>query len=65
MRHSIRRTERRTLIRHGTQFADGYRRHLDWHTRAGDPWAWYMWRVSNGERAGLYVDGTFSHAWSN
>jgi hypothetical protein len=49
----------------GTQFADGYRRHLDWHTRAGDPWAWYMWRVSNGERAGLYVDGTFGHAWSD
>lgn len=49
----------------GTQFADGYRRHLEWHTRAGDPWAWYMWRVSNGERAGLYVDGTFGHAWSD
>ncbi|HET7551402.1 MAG TPA: hypothetical protein VFK04_08925 [Gemmatimonadaceae bacterium] len=47
------------------QFEDGYRRHLDWHTRAGDRWAWYMWTVTNGERAGLYVDGTFGHTWAD
>lgn len=47
------------------QFEDGYRRHLDWHIGAGDPWAWYMWQVTDGERAGLYVDGTFGHAWEN
>lgn len=47
------------------QFEDGYRRHLDWHTRAGDQWAWYMWKVTNGERAGLYVDGTFGHEWAD
>lgn len=65
-----RRTIARTFEIHANegstrQFEDGYRRHLEWHTRAGDPWAWYMWEVSDGERSGLYVDGTFGHAWSD
>jgi hypothetical protein len=47
------------------QFEDGYRRHLDWHVGAGDPWAWYLWQVVDGERAGLYVDGTFDRAWAD
>jgi hypothetical protein len=47
------------------QFEDGYRRHLDWHLGAGDRSAWYLWEVTNGERAGLLVDGTFDHAWSD
>lgn len=41
----------------------GYRRHLDWHAAAGDPWAWLLWEVVDGPRAGTYVDGTFGHAW--
>jgi hypothetical protein len=24
-----------------------------------------MWTVTNGERAGLYLDGTFGHAWAD
>lgn len=48
-----------------TQLDDGYRRHLDWHRGAGDRWAWYLWEVANGDRAGLYVDGTFGHAWAD
>lgn len=47
------------------QLDDGYRRHLDWHAAAGDRWAWYLWEVTNGERAGLYVDGTFGRAWAD
>jgi hypothetical protein len=47
------------------QLDDGYRRHLDWHAAAGDRWAWYLWEVTNGERAGLYVDGTFGRAWGD
>jgi hypothetical protein len=47
------------------QLDDGYRRHLGWHAGAGDRWAWYLWEVTNGERAGLYVDGTFDHAWAD
>ena len=47
------------------QLDDGYRRHLGWHVGAGDRWTWYLWEVTNGERAGLYVDGTFGHAWAD
>jgi hypothetical protein len=47
------------------QLDDGYRRHLDWHVAAGDRWVWYLWQVTNGERAGLYVDGTFGRAWKD
>lgn len=47
------------------QLDDGYRRHLEWHVGAGDRWAWYLWEITNGERAGLYVDGTFGHAWAD
>jgi hypothetical protein len=47
------------------QLDAGYRRHLDWHVRAGDRWAWYLWEVVNGDRAGLYVDGTFGHTWAD
>ena len=42
------------------QFADGYRRHLDWHRAAGDPLSWYAWFVLTGPRAGRFVDGTFN-----
>lgn len=47
------------------QLDDGYRRHLDWHVRAGERWAWYLWEVVTGERSGLYVDGTFGHTWGD
>ena len=47
------------------QFEDGYQRHLDWHLGAGDRWAWYLWEVTNGERSGLLVDGTFDHRWAD
>ncbi len=47
------------------QLDDGYRRHLDWHVRAGAREAWYLWEVANGERGDLYVDGTFDHAWAD
>jgi hypothetical protein len=47
------------------QLDAGYRRHLGWHAAAGDRWTWYLWEVTNGERAGLYVDGTFGHAWAD
>ncbi len=48
-----------------SQLDEGYRRHLDWHRGAGERWAWYLWEVTNGDRAGLYVDGTFGHAWAD
>jgi len=40
-------------------FDEGYRRHLVWHRQAGDPLVWYGWYVSDGQRAGMFVDGSF------
>ena len=63
---SIARTfELRARAGFDNQLDDGYRRHLDWHRGAGERWAWYLWEVANGDRAGLYVDGTFGHAWAD
>lgn len=43
-------------------FADGYRRHLQWHAENRDPWSWYGWTFVLGERMGQFMDGTFDHA---
>lgn len=42
-------------------FADGYRRHLQWHEANRDPWTWYGWTFVLGERMGQFMDGTFGH----
>lgn len=46
------------------QFEAGYKRHLDWHRRNSDPWAWPAWEILTGDRAGAYLEGTFGHSWS-
>lgn len=43
-------------------FADGYRRHLQWHAENRDPWSWYGWTFVLGGRMGQFMDGTFDHA---
>lgn len=45
----------------GTQadLADGYRKHLEWHSERNDPLLWYAWFVVEGERLGEFVDGAF------
>ena len=40
-------------------FEAGYRQHLRWHARHADKLAWFAWYVTNGDRAGAFVDGTF------
>jgi len=44
------------------EFEAGYRRHLEWHRSAGDPWTWYGWRFVLGERLDLFMDGSFGHS---
>lgn len=46
-------------------FARGYQRHLEWHVAAGDRSTWYFWDITDGERAGWSVDGTFNHRWED
>lgn len=41
------------------RFDEGYRTHLQWHRGKRDPLVWYAWYVYDGERAGLFVDGSF------
>jgi hypothetical protein len=40
------------------QFDQGYREHLAWHRGKHDPLAWYGWYVSQGERAGQFIDAS-------
>lgn len=40
-------------------FAQGYRRHLDWHAAKGDSLSWLAWHVIDGPSLGTFVDGTF------
>jgi hypothetical protein len=42
-------------------FESGYIRHLEWHRQAGDPWTWYGWSITHGERQRWFVYATFGH----
>lgn len=44
-------------------FAQGYRRHLDWHAAHNDSLTWHAWTVVDGPAAGTFVDGTFGIAF--
>lgn len=46
-------------------FEEGYRRHLEWHRRAGDPWSWHGWYVVSGPRDGLFIDATLDRTWAD
>jgi hypothetical protein len=40
-------------------FEAGYRAHLGWHAARHDRLVWYAWYVTEGERRGSFIDGTF------
>lgn len=40
------------------QFTEGYKRHLQWHKEANDPWQWYGWFFISGPRTGQFMDAT-------
>lgn len=50
---------------HSVDFEAGYIRHLAWHKQAGDPWVWYGWSITYGERQRWFVYATFGHAAAN
>jgi hypothetical protein len=45
-----------------TEFEAGYIRHLAWHRGARDPWVWYGWTVTFGERQRWLYYATFGHS---
>jgi hypothetical protein len=47
------------------EFVEGYAAHIRWHLENRDPWAWYVWQIATGERRGLFVGGSFGHAWND
>lgn len=47
------------------EFVEGYARHLGWHVVNADPWAWYVWAITTGERRGRFVGGSFGHDWAD
>jgi hypothetical protein len=46
-------------------FEEGYKRHLDWHRRHHDTWAWHGWMITSGDRYGYFMDASFQHRWSD
>ncbi len=44
------------------EFEAGYIRHLEWHREARDPWVWYGWGVTFGERQRWFIYATFGHS---
>ena len=46
-------------------FESGYIRHLGFHDQAKDPWTWYGWTVTFGDRQRWFVYATFGHAAAN
>jgi hypothetical protein len=47
---------------HTVEFEAGYIRHLGWHQQARDPWVWYGWSVTFGERHRWFIYATFGHS---
>jgi hypothetical protein len=47
------------------QLEAGRKRHMEWHRKQNDTWAWLTWEVETGDRAGTYVTGTFAHQWKD
>lgn len=48
-------------VKDSNAFEDGYRRHLLWHQGKQDKLTWFAWYVTDGDRAGTFVDGTFGN----
>jgi len=48
-----------------TGYEAGRKRHMDWHKKQADTWAWFTWEVETGDRTGAFVTGTFGHQWKD
>lgn len=47
------------------QYEAGRKKHMDWHKRQNDSWAWAVWQIETGDRAGSYISGSFAHQWKD
>ena len=46
-------------------WAEGRKKHMEFHKQQKDAFAWYTWEVINGDRAGSFITGTFDHYWKD
>ncbi len=43
----------------------GRKRHMAFHAKQNDTWAWYTYEVVAGDNAGEYITATFGHKWAD
>jgi len=49
----------------GAQYEAGRKKHMDWHRKQNDTWAWFVWQVETGPNTGSHLAGTFGHQWKD
>lgn len=47
------------------QYEEGRKKHMDWHRKNNDSWAWIVYQVMTGESTGAYLSTTFGHTWKD
>lgn len=46
-------------------FEAGMKKHMEWHRKNADAWAWHSWEILNGHRVGQFYVGSFGHFWKD
>jgi hypothetical protein len=46
-------------------WAEGRKKHMEFHKAQKDAFGWFTWEVLNGDRAGSFLTGTFDHYWKD
>jgi len=46
-------------------FAEGRKKHMEWHRAQKDSFSWMTWEILNGDRAGQFITGSFDHFWKD
>jgi hypothetical protein len=49
----------------GRQYQEGRKRHMAWHKKQGDTWAWSTWEVTSGPDTGAYLTFSPGHHWKD
>jgi hypothetical protein len=54
-------------IQPGTEarFEEAFKKHIDWHRKQNDTWAWNSWNVVTGPNTGTFCTGSFGHDWED
>src|SRR5450432_3305028 len=47
------------------QYEAARKKHMGWHKAQKDAWAWLTWEVMSGDSTGMYLTGSFGHAWKD